>query len=216
MENNTTRIKTFSLGSWMTNCYLVSKGDTDACCVIDAGFEPEQMISWMQEQGLRCENLILTHSHLDHMAGTESFLEAWPDTGILIHEAEAGFLVDPKKNLSAMIGMPVTAPPATATLRHGQELATAGLTFKVLHTPGHSPGGICLYCAEDALAFVGDTLFHGSVGRYDFPTSDGEALFASIKEHLLTLPDETRIFPGHGPSGVIGEERKTNPFLKGL
>jgi len=210
------QVETFNLGSWMTNCYLLGDEGSNARCVIDAGFEPGEMIDYIKGRGLECETLILTHSHLDHIAGAGEFLAEWPGMDILIHEAEEKYLTDPRLNLSVMAGMSVTAPPATDTLEHGQVLETAGVTFTVLHTPGHSPGGICLYCAKEGTAFVGDTLFRGSVGRYDFPDSDGEALFAAIREHLLALPDETRFFPGHGPSGTIGEERRTNPFLTGI
>ncbi len=214
--NTAMQVETFNLGSWMTNCYLVGDEALNTRCVIDAGFEPEEMIDYIKGRGLECETLIFTHSHLDHIAGAVEFLAEWPDMEILIHEAEEKYLTDPRLNLSAMAGTSVTAPPATGTLKHGQVLETAGVTFTVLHTPGHSPGGICLYCAKGGTAFVGDTLFHGSVGRYDLPDSDGEALFDAIRKRLLALPDETRFFPGHGPSGTIGEERRTNPFLAGM
>ena len=206
-------IKTFSLGAWMTNCYLLSTDDCEACCVIDAGFEPGELITSIKAMGKHCSVLILTHSHLDHIAGAAEMLAEWPDMEILIHESEAGFLNDPVKNLSVIAGMPVTAPPETGTLRHAQVLNVPGAELKVLHTPGHSPGCVCLYAADHGVLFAGDTLFHGSVGRYDFPGSDGDALFDSIRNHLLSLPDETRFFPGHGPGGTIGEERSTNPFL---
>lgn len=216
MSDGSIHIKAFSLGAWMTNCYVVFGDGSESCCIVDAGFEPGPMISFIKDRGLRCETLVLTHSHLDHIAGAEEILTQWLDMDILIHTAEADFLTDPKKNLSSMTGMSVTAPPATKTLQHDQVIEVAGVSFRVLHTPGHSPGGICLYNADGACAFVGDTIFHGSVGRYDFPSSDGDALFKAIREHVLTLPDETRIFPGHGPSGTVGEEKRTNPFLNGM
>ncbi|MBN2051624.1 MAG: MBL fold metallo-hydrolase [Spirochaetales bacterium] len=211
--DTTISVKAFSLGSWMTNCYVIFNRSTASCCVVDAGFDPEPMIDFILQEGLSCEKLFLTHSHLDHIAGVRQLLHAWPDMEVLIHSAEEDFLTDPVKNLSADIGMALTAPEATGALRHGDEVEASGLILKVLHTPGHSPGGICLYSREASIAFVGDTIFHGSVGRYDFPSSDGEALFAAIREHILTLPEETRIFPGHGPDSTVGHEKKTNPFL---
>ncbi len=127
---------------------------------------------------------------------------------ILIHDAEREFLFDTTLNLSAGFGMPIVAPEATDAISHGQVLTLADQSFEVRHTPGHSPGGIALIHAESATAIVGDTLFAGSIGRFDFPTSNGQQLIRSIHEQLLTLPDETRIYPGHGPSSTIGRERE--------
>ncbi|HEX7010211.1 MAG TPA: MBL fold metallo-hydrolase, partial [Phycisphaeraceae bacterium] len=133
-----------------------------------------------------------------------------------IHEAERAFLSDAALNLSIVLPEPVVAPEPTATFRHGDRLELDGLVFEVRHTPGHSPGGACFYQTEHGVAFVGDALFAGSIGRYDFPTSDGPTLFRSIREQLLTLPDATRILPGHGPATTIGRERRTNPYLRDL
>jgi glyoxylase-like metal-dependent hydrolase (beta-lactamase superfamily II) len=132
-----------------------------------------------------------------------------------IHEAEADFLLNPDLNLSTFVEMNVTTPPAEELLRGGQTLTLGATEWNVLHTPGHSPGGITLYHAPSHQAIVGDTLFAGSIGRYDFPTSDGPLLFKSIREKLMTLPDETCVYPGHGPETTIGQERRSNPFLVG-
>ncbi len=211
--SETLTLDTFCLGAWQTNCYLVGLPDGERCWIVDAGFEPEPMIDTISQRGLTPERLILTHGHLDHIAGVDAIRAVWPDLPIAIHEADRDFLTDPTLNLSAMIDQPITVAPATEFVAHGQTLTLGDVAFEVRHTPGHSPGGITLGQSDAGLAIVGDTLFAGSIGRYDFPTSDGEALFRSIREQLLVMPDDTRILPGHGPATTIGAEKQGNPFL---
>ncbi len=206
-------IRSCTLGPWETNCYIVSTPGSDECWIVDAGFDPDPLIEFIRSVNLRPSRLVLTHAHLDHIAGVRQVLDAFGPVPLAIHEAEAEFLLDPDLNLSAFVEMHVTTPPADELLRDGQLLTLGDSQWKVLHTPGHSPGGITLYHAPSHQAIVGDTLFAGSIGRYDFPTSDGPLLFRSIRERLLTLPDETRIYPGHGPETTIGRERRSNPFL---
>ena len=206
-------IASFSLSDWMTNCYVLSAQDSKGCWIIDAGFEPEPLIEHVKRNELEPQQVILTHGHVDHIAGVSALRAFWPGVPILIHEAEEAFLADPMLNLSAALGGSVVAPDATATLTAGQELDLDGIPFEVRHTPGHSPGGVALYQKDEQLVFVGDTLFAGSVGRHDFPTSDGAQLLESIRTQLLTLPDETEVLSGHGPNTTIGEERKHNPFF---
>ncbi|MDC7227422.1 MAG: MBL fold metallo-hydrolase [Spirochaetales bacterium] len=207
------KVKTYCLGMWQTNSYVVSAEETDKCWIIDAGFDPERMVADIKIKELKPEYLIYTHAHLDHIAGTAVIRKAFPEIKTAICEVEKSFLGDPSKNLSASAGMSVTADDADITLTDGQSLDFEGLPFTVLTTPGHSPGGICLYQKDSGLLFAGDTIFQGSVGRYDFPTSNGEALFSSIKTKLLPLPDETKVFPGHGGTTTIGDEKAHNPFL---
>ena len=206
-------VKTYCLGMWQTNSYVLSAEGSDKCWIIDAGFDPEAMVEDIREKNLKPEFLIYTHAHLDHIAGTAVIREAFPEIKTAISEAEASFLGDPSKNLSSSAGMNVTADDADVLLSDGQELDFEGLVFRVITTPGHSPGGICLYQEEAGLLFSGDTLFQGSVGRYDFPSSNGEDLFQSIKEKLMSLPDETKTFPGHGGATTIGSEKRNNPFF---
>lgn len=212
-QMTTLKTKRFCLGDWATNCYLVYT-DSGACWIVDAGFGPDYMLRYIHENKLRPEKIVLTHAHLDHVGGLEEMSQAFPEAPILIHEAERDFPADPMLNLSAALSEEVIAPDPTGTLKHGETLQLDGIDFQIRHTPGHSPGGICLYQPEHQLAIVGDTLFAGSIGRHDFPTSDGAALLRGIHEQLLTLPDETRVLPGHGPETTIGRERLTNPYLR--
>ena len=207
-------IRVFTLGEWMTNCYVVRATDAPNCWVIDCGFAPEPMIRYIREQSLTPKRVLLTHAHIDHIAGLNPLRAAFPDVPIAIHAAERAFLTDPELNLSALLPEPITAPDADATLAEGDAVDMAGLSFKVLDTPGHSPGGISLYQPEAKVVFVGDALFAGSIGRYDFPTSDPDALMRSLRDKLMALPDDTRVYPGHGPATTIGEERQNNPYLR--
>jgi glyoxylase-like metal-dependent hydrolase (beta-lactamase superfamily II) len=172
------------------------------------------MIERAKSLGLSPKAIVLTHAHLDHIAGVAEVLSAFPATPVLIHEAEKDWLGDPEINMSALIGLPITAPGPTATLKHGQDLVLEGTTWHILHTPGHSPGGITLYHAPSKTALVGDALFAGSIGRTDFPGSSFEQLDGSIREHLYSLPEDTKVFPGHGPATTIGREKRSNPFVK--
>jgi glyoxylase-like metal-dependent hydrolase (beta-lactamase superfamily II) len=187
------------------------------CWIIDPSFGPEPVIEHARERGLRPVAIVLTHAHGDHIAGVDEVLRAFPGPPlpVLLHEAEREWLSDPVKNLSFLGGMPITARGPTGTLAEGRDLELDGMRWRVLHTPGHSPGGITLHHEASKLAIVGDTLFAGSIGRSDFPGSDAEALEASIRRKLYTLPEDTTIYPGHGPPSTIGRERRTNPFVRG-
>ncbi len=210
-------IETFCLGDWMTNCFVVHvAAQAGACWIVDAGAGPGPMIDYITQHRLQPQQVVLTHAHLDHIAGLHDVRASWPDIPILIHKAEREFLTDTTLNLSIMLDQPIVAPQATGFLEHGQTLELDGVRFEVRHTPGHSPGGVTLYQQQTATAIVGDTLFAGSIGRYDFPTSDGPLLIESIQAQLMTLPDPTRVLPGHGPQTTIGQERVTNPYLQEL
>lgn len=207
-------VQRFVLGPFETNCYLVQEVGDPACWIVDAGFDPEPMLAAIREQDLEPTQLVLTHAHIDHIAGIEQVRAAFPDLPILIHEAETAFLTNPALNLSTMMGMPLSAPEATGTLAQGDILTLTTESWRVLFTPGHSPGGITLYHERSGNALVGDTLFLGSIGRFDFPTSNEQQLYASIREQLYTLPDEVHVFPGHGPPTTIGQEKRNNPFVR--
>ena len=206
------QIETFCLGDWMTNCFVLRAGGT-SCWFVDAGFAPQPMIEYVASHRLEPQMVLLTHAHVDHIAGLHALRAVWPTLPILIHDSEREFLTDPLRNLSAVLAEPVVAPPATETLGHGQTIQLDGCDVELRHTPGHSPGGMTLLHSDGDLAIVGDTLFAGSIGRTDFPTSDHDRLMASIREQLLTLPDHTTVMPGHGPQTTIGDEKANNPFV---
>lgn len=207
-------VRGFVLGPVQTNCYVVRAGPGKGCWIVDAGYQPGQLIAHIRREQLEPEAVVLTHAHADHIGGVREVLDAFPGTPLWIHEAERSWLGDPELNLSAMMDMSVTAPPPDAILTNGQELRLGDSRWRVLHTPGHSPGGITLHCPDAHLALVGDALFAGSIGRTDFPGSSFETLARAIREKLYTLPPDTKALPGHGPATTIGRERQSNPFVR--
>lgn len=224
-------IRPFVLGEFATNCHVVSvpaggaaasastsgvaKGAAAECWIVDAGYEPQALLEAIRRDGLSPRAIVLTHCHCDHIAGLDLVRRSFPGIPVYAHEAERGFCERPEFNLSAFLGSPVSVEEPTHWLRGGEELLLAGERFRVLHVPGHSPGGIALVHDASGQAIVGDTLFAGSMGRVDFPTSDPTLMCSSL-QRLLALPDATRIFPGHGPSTTVGAERRGNPFVREL
>lgn len=206
-------ITTFTLGPFQTNCYVVTSGGP-GCWIIDASFTPGPLVDHIRREKLTPEALILTHAHVDHIAGVAEVRRAFPKLPILIHEAEREWLSDPMLNLSAVMGQSVTAPGPDRMIAAGETLILGGSTWRVLHTPGHSPGGVTLWCEAAGAAIVGDSLFAGSIGRTDFPGSDNDMLLASIRTQLYTLPPMTMVYPGHGSTTTIGREAKTNPYVR--
>jgi glyoxylase-like metal-dependent hydrolase (beta-lactamase superfamily II) len=214
-------IETYVLGPFETNCFVVrvegaaAGADRAECWIVDCGFEPEPMLDAIDARNLRPTALLLTHAHPDHIAGVELARSRYRPLPVLLHEAERGFCSDPMLNLSAAIGMPVSCAEPERWLHGGETLELAGTRWRVLHAPGHSPGGVIYVNDASRQAIVGDTLFAGSVGRSDFPTSNPAALRRTLREVLMGLPDDVTIHPGHGPATTIGRERRTNPFVTG-
>ena len=206
-------IEVYTLGPFATNCYVVWRRGSKRCWIVDASFEPGELIGAVRAGGLKPEALVLTHAHLDHIAGVEEVRAAFPGLPVMIHETEGDWLTDANLNMSSLFGLPITAGPAERLLREGDELELDGLKWQVLHTPGHSPGGIGLYQPDTKTLMAGDTLFYDSIGRTDFPNADHQTLLRSIREKLLVLPDDVRVYPGHGQDTTIGREKSQNPFL---
>lgn len=190
-------------------------GGTDAW-IIDPGFspQPEQLVARLGKLQRRLAAILLTHCHVDHIAGIETVRRALPDVPIWAPEGELEMLADPWLNLSAPIGVPITAPAADRGISVGGVLQLDGSAWRAIDVAGHSPAGLAYYCEAAGVAIVGDSLFSGSIGRYDFPGSSGVRLIQNIRRNLLSLPGETVIYPGHGPSSTIGEERESNPYLQ--
>lgn len=190
-------IATLPLGLYQTNCYILS--EDDRCLVIDPGDEAEKVLALLQRQGLTVEAILLTHGHFDHVGGVKT-LAAETDCRVFLCQEE--------------LTLPgaMTAGPLFYTdfYKGGDRLALAGMTFEVLHTPGHTPGSVCLRFGEHL--FSGDTLFAGSCGRTDFPGSSPAAMGRSLTR-LSQLEDGLKVYPGHGEATTIGEEKRYNPYL---
>jgi len=212
-------IEQLIVGPFETNCYVLRQsaigGSIKDCVIIDAGIEPAPLVDYLQRNQLNPVAVLLTHGHIDHTAGLDDLRANWPNIKIYIHSLDEPMLAG-KNNLWEIGQQPFSKKKADALLEDGQAVELAGIRFKVLHTPGHTPGGICLYSSDEQTAFVGDTLFAGSVGRTDFPGGNTRQLLNSIKEKLLNLPGGTKVFPGHGPATTIAKEKKLNPFLQDL
>ena len=207
----TIQIKPFALGDYQTNCFIVTSGED--CWVIDCGYEPDVLIEHLKSNDLKPKALLLTHCHSDHIAGIDQLLSLTGNVPIHAHAQEQEWNMNPMLNLSGLAGRPVTASPPTETLTDGQTLTLGDSIWRVMHTPGHSPGSVCFIHDESNQAIVGDTLFAGSIGRHDFPTSNIDDLRNSIQKTIMSLPDDMMVYPGHGPSTTIGRERQSNPFV---
>lgn len=205
-------IKRLPLGSMGTNCYLAWCPKTLEGVVIDPGFDGETVLKFIEELSLQVKYIINTHGHLDHI-GANRELQTALHCPIAIGAEDAPMLTDAMGNLSYHMRQPVTSPAAELLLQDGDCLEFGACILQVLATPGHTSGGISLYAP--GVLFAGDTLFNRSVGRSDLPGGNQIQLLDSIVNKLLTLPDETRVLPGHGPESTVGEERMYNPWLQG-
>lgn len=206
------KVHAFTVGPVQSNSYLLADEATREAALFDPGMESEPVAEVLARERLTLTAIINTHGHFDHVFGN-AYFKAKTGAPLLMHRADLD-LVKRLEEQSLYFGFRATpSPPPDRFLEEGDEVRVGGIRLRVLHTPGHSPGGICL--VTDGTAFVGDTLFAGSIGRTDLPGGSAETLLTSIREKLLTLPDDTVIYPGHGPATTIGHERRHNPFLTG-
>ncbi len=229
------RLKGMPLGSYQTNAYVAwldgAEPNDDksprGCWLFDAPFDSEEMIDLVRAENLTPTLLLLTHAHIDHIAGIRAIRAAFPEIKVAIHRLETEWLTDSTLNLSVFTGQPVTAPPADLVLEDRQRLtltidarlnapadSPGAVTFDVIHVPGHSPGSVAYFAPAAALCIGGDALFAGSIGRTDFPGCSSAELLRSIRTRLLTLPGDTRLYPGHGGATTIDRERTSNPYLR--
>lgn len=208
------KIEYLILGEYQTNCYVLRNDDSvKDCLIIDPGLEAGELVEFLDEQKLNPVAVVLTHGHIDHIAGVAALRSRFPEVKIHIHNFDAEMLTEPSINLSAMSGMAFVTEPEDVSLKERDEIDLAGVKLLVLHTPGHTPGGISLYSKEAGVVFVGDTLFADSIGRTDFPGGSMSQLLNSVREKLFTLPEETQVYPGHGPATTIAAEKAHNPFF---
>lgn len=202
---------------FMENTLVVHRAGREDCFIVDPGFEPRKIVTLVQKLKLRPELILLTHGHADHIAGNAALRQVWPNLPIVIGANDAFMLTDPVANLSGLGGVPVVSPPADRLVSEGDVIESAGITLHVLDIPGHSPGHVVYFLRSESHQIVlgGDVLFQGSIGRCDFPGGDMDLLVGGIRRKLFTLPEDTIVYPGHGPETTVGEERRTNPFCGG-
>jgi glyoxylase-like metal-dependent hydrolase (beta-lactamase superfamily II) len=204
----------FPVGPIQANCYIFGDDATREVFVIDPGDEPDRILATLRRLGARPVAIVNTHGHFDHVQGVDAVRRA-AHIPFWIHEAEREVLEQGPGRARGLLGVDLPLSPVPDRwLKDGDRLSAGSVALTVRHTPGHSPGGVCL--VGDGVVFCGDTLFAGSIGRTDLPGADLETLLKSIARVLLTLPDDTVCLPGHGPETTIGEERRSNPFLAPL
>jgi hydroxyacylglutathione hydrolase len=205
-------IQRIPVGPLYTNCYVIACDKTGEAAVVDPGGDAEDILDFVENNTLVVKYVILTHGHSDHIAGVEH-IKAATGAKIAIHSADAPMLTDASKNLSQNVfGKRLNLPEADIILKDGDILKMGLFDIDIIHTPGHTQGGICL--SVENILITGDTLFACSVGRSDLPGGNHEQLISSIKEKLLKFTDDVKVFPGHGPVTTIGIERSTNNFIR--
>jgi glyoxylase-like metal-dependent hydrolase (beta-lactamase superfamily II) len=207
-----------AVGPFFKNGFVVGCEETSEAVLIDPGDEVDALLDAIARRGLAVQQILLTHAHLDHITGVGRARSAL-GVPVWLHQDD-NFLYERVLQQGLMFGIKVERqPPVDRFYEAGTSLAFGAYRVRVLHTPGHCPGGVCLAIARDGeprpSLFVGDTLFAGSIGRTDLPGGDTETLLRSIRDVLFAFPDDTVVWPGHGPQTTIGQERRTNPFLVG-
>jgi hydroxyacylglutathione hydrolase len=207
------RVLSFAGGPFEENSYLVVCPATGEAVVVDPGAEAAEVVRALARQEATLEAILLTHAHIDHVEGVPQIREIAPDVPIVLHEADLP-LYKGVPQQAAAFGLPAfELPDPDRAWSHGDTFTFGECAFQVRHAPGHAPGHVILVAEEEGVALVGDVIFQGSIGRTDLPGGSLRDLMLSIREQVLTLPDELRLLPGHGPETTVGHERRGNPFL---
>ncbi|MFP4158603.1 MAG: MBL fold metallo-hydrolase [Desulfosalsimonas sp.] len=204
-------LKALAVGPIMANCYILGCERTKSAAVIDPGEEADKILMKLAEDKLTLKYIINTHGHFDHVGGNSQLKNA-SGAELVIHKADEPMLAELGRAAASFGLSAENSPPPDKTVDEGDVISFGDISLKVLHTPGHSPGGISLL--TDKMVFVGDSLFAGSIGRTDLPGGDYNTLITSIKTKLLSLDEDTKVYTGHGPATTIGQEKRVNPFLR--
>jgi glyoxylase-like metal-dependent hydrolase (beta-lactamase superfamily II) len=202
------------VGLFRENCWVVGSRRRGEACVIDPGDEPEEILALARDMGVRITRVVASHAHLDHIMAARAIVEA-TSAPFLLHQQD--LFIAESMPATARVWLDQDVPPAPtpdAFPTDGQDIEVAGVSLRVIHTPGHTPGSLCLYAADAELLFSGDTLFRESIGRTDLPGGDTRSIVRSIRERLFALPESTRVLPGHMQETTIGYERVHNPFVR--
>jgi hydroxyacylglutathione hydrolase len=206
-------LETIVVGALAVNCYIVGCEKTHEAAVIDPGDDAAKITSALKKDGLKLKYIILTHAHFDH-AGAAKELKEHTGARVLVHEKDAALLMNTEAQ-AALFGMHAApAPKPDGFVKEGDVVKVGDLRLKVIETPGHTPGGISIYIASEKVVFTGDTLFWGSIGRTDLPAGNYKTIIHSLKVKLGALPDDTKVYPGHGDDTSIGFEKEQNPFFE--
>ena len=206
------RVYVMEVGPLVVNAYIVEEPSSKKAVVVDPGDDGDALLGELRDRGLSVEKILLTHGHFDHV-GAVRLLREKTGAAVHLHGDDAGRMATARRQ-GLLFGLSVDdPPPPDVIVADGDRIAFEGREFLVLHTPGHTPG--CVSFLIGKMAFVGDLIFAGSIGRTDLPGGSHERLLASVREKIFVLPDDTVLFPGHGPSTTVGEEKRSNPFFTG-
>ena len=205
-------VRPLVVASFMENTYIVGSEETKECAIIDPGAESDRILEEVEQLGLTVKVVLNTHGHSDHIGAVAAIKEATGAT-YAIHEGDAELLKQDNQWMAQMVPDFREPPEPDRYVKNGDVIEVGDVKLRVIETPGHTPGGVCYY--SDGVVFTGDTLFQGSIGRFDMPGGDGRLLLHGILMRLMVLPTDTKVYPGHGPDSTIAREKLTNPFLMG-